>query len=162
MARSTHLLIERVIQGRAPLARGVVEAILEVAYLAMRADKHLAEEEVDVFARVAGALLAPPPAQHYRAQADHHRAAPPLDTKEVNRWLDRFAGPAERLAALAALLTDSLARSLAYQIACLIAISDLDASDGEDQFDRDLVEALGLSEEDAALLAGEVHDAVDE
>jgi tellurite resistance protein len=165
MSTSPRIIIERVVQGRAPFSRDIVEAILEVAYLAMCVDGRLTDEEIEAFSHVAGALLASQSPPGYRVQADTHRVAPPLELRETNRWLDRFAervsrdGVDERLMAVAPLLTDPTARAVAYQIACLIAVSDFDTSDRDDDLHLQLIEALGFTQEDADGLADEAHRA---
>lgn len=159
--------IERVVQGLAPFSRDVVDAILEVAYLAMCVDGLLTDEEIDAFAHVAGALLVPQSPPGYRAQANSYRIAPPLELRETNRWLDRFAervsrdGVDERLNRVTPLLTDPIAKGMAYQIACLIAVSDFDTSDRDADFDLHLIEALGFTQEEADRLADEAHRAVE-
>lgn len=167
MITPPRILIERVVQGRAPFSRDVVDAILEVAYLAMCVDRRLTDEEIDAFAHVAGALLVPQSPPAYRVQADNYRIAPPIKPRETNRWLDRFAervsrdGVDERLNAVTPLLTDPAAKDMAYQIACLIAVSDFDTSDRDADFHLHLIEALGFTQEEADRLADEAHRAVD-
>lgn len=147
------------------LTAGEREAILEVAYLAIAADRQLREEELVAFRAVAARLrdLVGDPAE---GPTSRRPLAPAenrtLSDKELNAILDRFAdGIArsdadERLRVLSKSLTRAEASRVAYKVAYALALCDLDTSDEEFEFDLQLIDSLGLSHAEAKGLADEV------
>jgi hypothetical protein len=133
-----------------------VDAIAEIAYLTIAADRRLADEEVEAF----------------RAVVEQLRGVK-LPDGALDRVLDEMYGRAERargredgsrgyaderLHALAAKLSPP-SRELAYRVAYAMGLVDLDASDEEFELDLQLMDALELSSERAEELADEVRDA---
>ena len=140
------------------------EAILEVSYLAIAADRKLREEEVAAFRAVAARLrdkVGDPQVGPYRKtiSAEENRQ---LSARELNAILDKFANGLARSDADARLrelskhLARPEARASAYRVAYALALCDLDASDAEFEFDLQLIDSLGLSQEEAEALADEV------
>lgn len=138
------------------------DAILEVAYLAIAADRSLRDDELAAFRIVAERLR-----DRTGKPGDAPAAAPPSENRrlsqaELDAVLDKFAAGISRadadtrLRALAGRLARPEARRGAYKIAYALALSDLDTSDAEFEFDLQLIESLGLSQEEAEELAGEV------
>jgi hypothetical protein len=156
MTSQTTMRVERVLPARAQLTVGEVDAILEAAYLATAADGKLTAEENEAFRAVAG----------------HLRGIAAGVTKEVSdgdlkKLFERFstrsdhAARLDRIASLRAQLGRDEVRELAYKVAFAIALCDLDTSDAEVEYDAELVEAFGLTEERADALADEVYGALD-
>lgn len=150
---SFRLAVDRALSGVGPFSREVSEAILEIAYLTMAVDEELRDEEIDAFSVIAAAMLNSGQSQ--------------LDDTALRHWLDRFAGDLnretilERLgAAVRALGADRSARLASYRVACLMAMSDMDAADKEFEFDLDLIATLGLTQEEADREADEVNSAL--
>ena len=151
------------------------EAILEIGYLAIAADRQLRDEELEAFRGVASRLRdlvgdpdvgpsskAAPSAHGDRAQLAERAA---LSDHELDALLNRYAeGLArsdadERLRDLAKALTRPDARAVAYKVAYALALCDLDTSDPEFEFDLQLIDSLGLSQEEAEALADQVMEA---
>ncbi len=147
------LAVDKALNGVGPFPRPTAEAILEIAYLTMAVDEELRDEEIDAFSVIAAIMLG--------------QGADGLDDAALRAWLDRFSGELDR-----GTLVDRLeqtvkrlggdlpARLAAYRVACLMAMSDLDAADREFEFDLDLIAALGLSQEEAEGVLDEVNAAV--
>lgn len=118
-----------------PLEVGAIERIVLIAYLAISADAHLAEEERAGFRHVLVAL------------AEHSGGVMKTDPDEL---LEKLGEPPARDAAERALrraageLGRQSDRELAYAIACALAFSDGDDADQEFEFDLTLIDALGL------------------
>lgn len=150
------------------------DAVLEIAYLAIAADRVLNEEEVGAFKQVAsrlrggdgnmseaelGTLL-----DRFTNRLEHTRATITGDEAETdeqeNPENERSkllrAEADERLLALTADLPRPNTRELAYKIAYALALCDLETTDDEFEFDLQLVDALGLTSDRAADLADEV------
>ncbi|MDB4992802.1 MAG: hypothetical protein JWM74_234 [Myxococcaceae bacterium] len=137
------------------------EAILEVAYLAIAADRKLNDEELEAFRAVASRLReiaphdpnAPPPSR------EEHRT---MSDRELNAILNRFAdglersAADERLRAISKELQRPEVRHLAYKVAYALALCDLETSDEEFEFDLQLIDSLELTREEADTLADEV------
>jgi tellurite resistance protein len=142
----------RALRGVGPFERRVADAILEVAYLTMAVDQELRDEELAAFAIVAGHLIG---------------SGPALDQGAADQVLDKYASIVDRSsilerleAAARALGGDKNAKLAAYRVACLMAMSDLDAADREFEFDLDLIATLGLTQEEADEVADAVNAAV--
>ncbi len=146
------------------------DAVLEIAYLAIAADRVLNEEEVEAFRAVAsklrggdgsmseaelGTLL-----DRFTNRLEHTKATmvPGEDTDDADTERSRLlrAEADERLLALTADLPRMGTRELAYKIAYALALCDLETTDDEFEFDLQLVDALGLSIDRAGELADEV------
>jgi hypothetical protein len=124
------------------------EIILEIAFLAVAADSKLSDEELFALSRIAARL----------AGKDG-----PIPTEELDEIIARFAKwrdrkeVEERLQQLGAKLSPA-ARSLAYRVAYVLAMCDLESSDEEFEFDLQLIDALELTAEQTTQLAKEVHE----
>lgn len=147
------LAVDKALSNIGHFAPVEAEAILEIAYLTMAVDEELREEEIDAFSVIAAAMLG------------QGRAA--LDDASLRRWLDRFAGELDRNtilermnAAVASLGSEKAPRLAAYRVACLMAMSDMDAADREFEFDLDLIATLGLTQDEADREADEVNAAL--
>jgi hypothetical protein len=146
------------------------DAILEIAYLAIAADRVLNEEEVEAFRAVAsklrggdgnmseaelGAIL-----DRFTSRLEHTRATMSSDADDDDSETEAqrlFRAEAdERLLALCNDLPKVDSRELAYKIAYALALCDLETTDEEFEFDLQLVDALGLSSDRASELADEV------
>jgi hypothetical protein len=149
--------VARVLPARAELTVGEVDAILEAAYLATAADGRLTNEEYEAFRAVAGRLRG--------IAAGESKIVSDADLKKLfERFSTRsdHAARMERIAALRNQLGRVEARELAYKVAFAMSLSDLEASDHEAEYDEELIEAFGLSDERADALAGEVYAALDD
>lgn len=134
--------------------RTTAEAILEIAFLAIAADRKIDEVEVEAFAHV-GALLV--------GEGDGEAK---LGDHEVNAWLDHFterldkSNLVERINEVAGSLELEDARIAAYRISFFLGIVDLDASDREFEFDLELISALHLDQDTADRITAEVNEAI--
>lgn len=132
------------------LSPAEVEDVLAVAYLAMRADRKLTEEEVDTFERAVAALLGGEPGDDRAADL-----------------MDKFAGQCRErgldgmLAQVSLRLRRQEARRQAYKLAYAMSLSDLDTNDEEFLFEDRLREALGIDEQTAEELMDEVIVAIE-
>jgi hypothetical protein len=150
------------------------DAVLEIAYLAIAADRVLNEEEVAAFKQVASKLRGGDGSmseaelgtlldrftnrlEHTRAtiSGDELAGADTDDPENERRRLLR-AEADERLLALTADLPRPNTRELAYKIAYALALCDLETTDDEFEFDLQLVDALGITTDRAGELADEV------
>jgi hypothetical protein len=146
------------------------DAVLEIAYLAIAADRVLNEEEVAAFKQVAsklrggdgsmseaelGTLL-----DRFTNRLEKTRAelepAEDMDDEDDERKRLLRAEADERLLALTTDLPRPGTRELAYKIAYALALCDLETTDDEFEFDLQLVDALGLTTDRASQLADEV------
>ncbi|MBL8740748.1 MAG: hypothetical protein JNK04_06635 [Myxococcales bacterium] len=148
------LAVEKALTGVGPFPRPTSEAILEIAYLTMAVDEELRDEEIDAFSVIAAAVL---------NNASNQR----LDDAALRKWLERFSGDFDRDAihgrletAVKQLGADHDAKLAAYRVACLMALSDMDAADREFEFDLDLIASLGISQDEADRVLEEVNQAV--
>jgi glutathione S-transferase len=143
---------------RADLTPNEVDAILEAAYLATAADGELSPEEETAFRSVMARL-------HALVRGGSEK---PVFEGEFARAFEGYAvrsdraAREERIKALRAHLARPLARDLAYKIAFAMSLCDLASTDGEQDLDDALIEAFGLSDDEADALAGEVYAALDE
>jgi len=146
------------------------DAVLEIAYLSIAADRVLNEEEVEAFRAVAsrlrgesapmgeaelGALL-----DRFTNRLEHTKATmvPGDDAEDSETEREKLlrAEADERLRALCVDLPRAGTRELAYKIAYALALCDLESTDEEFEFDLQLVDALNLSIDKSAQLADEV------
>lgn len=151
------IAVERALSDVGPFPRSVAESILEIAYLTMAVDDDLRDEEIEAFSVIAAAMLQPKRGTSGEA----------LDDGDLRDWLDKFAGQLDRgtiqerlEAAVKSLGSDHPAKLASYRVASLMAMSDLDAHDREFEFDLQLIAALGISQEEADVIADEVNAAV--
>ncbi len=163
---STSELIARVVPEKkdAPaLTPSEVDAIVEIAYLTIAADRRLDVEEIAAFRGVIerlrgqripdGALDAVLDEMYGRAE----RARAAKDGGPSRPESDRKGGgyADERLRALAGKMSTP-ARELAYRVAYAMGLADMEASDEEFELDLQLVDALELSNDRAEELVDEV------
>jgi hypothetical protein len=130
-----------------------VDAIVEIAYLTIAADRRLEADEITAFRGVVERL---------RGEAISEGA---LDRvlDEMYKRAERARGKEEggrgyadeRLHALAAKMSTG-ARELAYRTAYAMGLSDMESSDEEFELDLQLVDALELTNDRAEELADEV------
>jgi hypothetical protein len=143
---STGEKIASVVPAGVKLVPAETDAIVEIAYVAIAADRRLDPAEVDAF-------------QHVLEKLHGER----VDAVELNEVLDKMYVRVERagdglddhLRALGAKMTPA-ARELAYKIAYAMSVADLDASDEEFELDLQLVDALELTSDRAEELQEEV------
>jgi len=165
VSSASRIPIEWAIDPGEPLSPAEVEAVLEVAYLVMRADGRIAGEEVDAFGRIAAALRSRG-MPGYRTSAGRQKVAAPLEGRPLEELLERFAsrvvqdGTDARLEAIAGVLVRPGVPEVAYKVACGMAMVDLNDDDREFELDLALIAALGLTQDDADGLAAEVHQAM--
>lgn len=114
-------------------------AVLETALLAIASDGEIHPDEAATFLAIAE-----------RLGAD---GAPLL--ARFRTGITREAADA-RLLEVAASLGSPAARTLAYRTAYALSLADATASDGEFEFDLQLVDALGLTQAEADRVAREV------
>ncbi len=138
--------IAGVVPAGVKLAPAETDAIVEIAYVTIAADRRLDRAEVDAF----------------RAVLERLRGAP-VESAEVDRVLDEMyervtrAGDAldDHLRALGATMSPP-ARELAYKVAYAMGVADMDASDEEFELDLQLVDALELASDRAEELQDDV------
>ena len=143
---STAEKIAAVVPAGAKLTPAETDAIIEIAYVTIAADRRLDPAEVEAFRGVLERL---------RGDA--------IDAIEVNHVLDEMYARVERvgdgldehLRGLGAKMSPS-ARELAYRVAYAMGVADLDASDEEFELDLQLVDALELTTDRAEDLQAEV------
>jgi len=156
MTKNPTVQVERVLPTVGNFSVKEADAIMEVAYLTTAADGRLSDEEYESFRGVASKL---------RAMAAG--TTTPVSDAALNKLFERYAeridhaARSERLKALCTDLARSESRELAYKVAYAMSLCDLETSDEEEEFDEELIVALGLSDEKADALAGEVYAALD-
>ncbi len=155
MPDPTEGVLRAVPEGSLSLSKAEADGILEIAFLAIAADRKLHDEELVAFRAVAGRLR----------QLSGSASAPTVSDRDFELILERF-GPdldrevaEEHLRARGAELTRPEARKLAYKVAYALALCDLETSDEEFEFDLQLIDALALTTEEADALEDEVLDA---
>ena len=144
-----------------PLTPAEIDAIVEIAYLTIAADRRLEEEEIGAFRAVVERLRGAPipdgaldrvlDEMYARAERAREDGRSGLADNERSRYAD------ERLRLLASKMTTP-ARELAYRVAYAMGIADMESSDEEFEFDLQLVDALELSNDRTEELAAEVMD----
>jgi hypothetical protein len=139
---------------RATLKPAEVDAILELAFLATASDGLLRDEEIDAFVRTMMALLGP-------------RSTPARVRGIIGKLERRLARGEQCLAArcaqvdhAAGVLRRKAVRELAYKLAYVMSLSDLQTNDAEFVFVEGLREALHIGEARASDLADEAAGAV--
>ena len=155
MPDPTEGVLRAVPEGSLSLSKAEADGILEIAFLAIAADRKLHDEELVAFRAVAGRLR----------QLSGSASAPTVSDRDFELILERF-GPdldrevaEEHLRARGAELTRPEARKLAYKVAYALALCDLETSDEEFEFDLQLIDALAHKTEEADALEDEVLDA---
>ncbi len=161
--------VGRIVPSKLDLTPKERDAVLEIAYLAIAADRVLSNEEVEAFRAVAarlygvdtlgekdlGLLL-----DRFTKRLDHTKATtiPGDDADDAMSERSKLlrAEADERLRILARELPREEIRALAYKVAYALALCDLKTTDEEFEFDLQLVGALGLSTDQASELADEV------
>jgi hypothetical protein len=157
MADIAHVVPEK--SGLSPVE---IDAVVEIAYLTIAADRRLANEEVAAFHGVLGRLRGAKVEQAEldrvlddmydradKARRDVRSEAERDEEKSRNGYAD------ERLRALAGKMGVP-ARELAYKVAYAMGLADMDSSDEEFELDLQLQDALEISNERAETLADEV------
>ena len=146
--------IALVVPAKSDLPPAEIDAVVEIAYLTIAADRRLANEEVAAFHRVLERLRGATVAQ---AELDKV-----LD--DMYERADKARGERgyadERLRALAGKMSVP-ARELAYKVAYAMGLADMDSSDEEFELDLQLQDALEISNERAEALADEVMAVLD-
>lgn len=142
--------------GAGGLTAREAHAILKVAFLAGEADGDVASEEEVGFRDLAVGLRA---------------LVTPNDITMTDASLDAMLlkfgavvdkmGRAEALAEIRMALERPLVKEIAYKVSVAMSLSDMDKSDEESDFDTELMEALGITEDQAGTLAGDVYAALD-
>lgn len=134
-------------------------AILEIAFLAIAADRKLSDEELEAFRAVAGRLR---DLVAHSGDPSTPASAQVMSDREFELILESFSADLdrnvadERLRVLGAQLERPDVRALAYKIAYALALCDLNTSDEEFEFDLQLVEALELTHDATEALEDEV------
>jgi tellurite resistance protein len=132
------------------------QAVLRVAFLAGEADGRIADEEQDTFHDLSVALR--------KLTGDDAQ----MKEDVLEKMLDTLTNSLEKSGIEACLkdaaraLARPLAKDLAYKVAVAMSLSDLDRSDSESDFDDQLVAALGLTDEQADTLSGDVYAALED
>lgn len=148
--------IANVVPSNLALSVSEFRALLEIAFLAIAADRTIHPDEERALRRVARRL---------RANVSGGTAAdvPPRDSEaEVDALFERLGTGLERdaadarLRALGAELTEPRVRGLAYKVAYALAMADLAAPDEEFEFDLELIDALAIPQESVDALTSEV------
>ena len=141
--------IARVVPEKSGLPAPEVDAVVEIAYLTIAADRRLANEEVAAFhsvlERLRGAKV---------AQAELDRVLDDMFNRADEARADNGYAD-ERLRVLAGKMTVA-ARELAYKVSYAMGLADMDSSDEEFELDLQLQDALEISNERAESLADEV------
>ena len=141
--------IALVVPGKSDLPPSEIDAVVEIAYLTIAADRRLADEEVAAFHRVLERLRGSPV-----AQAELDKVLDDMyDRADAARGERGYAD--ERLRALAGKMSVP-ARELAYKVAYAMGFADMDSSDEEFELDLQLQDALEISNDRAETLADEV------
>lgn len=157
MTKSPSVQVERVLPAVGSFSVKEADAILEVAYLTTAADGKLTEDEYESFRSVAAKL---------RAMAAGTTAQ--VSDAALNKLFDRYAqridqaARTDRIKALSADLQRQEAKELAYKVSYAMSLCDLEKSEEEEELDEELIALLGLGDDKADALAGEVYAALDE
>ncbi len=137
------------------LSASEVDAIVEIAYLTIAADRRLDAEEIAAFRGVVERLRGEPISEGAldRVLDEMYGRAERARAKEDGAASKGYAD--ERLRGLAAKMSVT-ARELAYRVAYAMGLADMEASDEEFELDLQLVDALELTNDRAEELADEV------
>lgn len=128
-----------------------IDALLEIGYLTVACDRELSKEEIESFEHFSRSIS--PPGSLAKAAAFHESA------ERFASYLERD-GLDGRLDICAAALSSRLARTVAYKLACALALADQRIDDREFELDLSLIAALGLTQDEADALADEIHRAL--
>jgi hypothetical protein len=150
--------ISRVLPRTGPGTLSSVEAyaILQVAFLAGDADSRIDDAEEDAFAELARSL---------KGLVETGSAS--MNDDALEGMLDGFDEMIESKGRKAALtlavkeLTRPLTREIAYKVSVAMSVADMDRADAEEDFDDQLLVALGLTEDQASLLTEDVYSALE-
>jgi hypothetical protein len=134
------------------LSEGEREAVLEIALLAISADRSIDQDERVALRSIAAALGGEAAAA--RAEAD-------VDALIARGLIARDDADA-RLRELAPRFRSDAARGVAYKAALAVAKANRDDADEEFEFDLQLIDALDLSQEAVDALAAQVSRALDD
>ncbi len=141
--------IANIVPGKSDLPPSEIDAVVEIAYLTIAADRRLADEEVAAFHRVLERLRG-----SSVAQAELDRVLDDMyDRADKARGERGYAD--ERLRALAGKMSVP-ARELAYKVAYAMGLADMDSSDEEFELDLQLQDAMEIANDRAETLADEV------
>jgi hypothetical protein len=141
--------IANIVPPKSDLPPSEIDAVVEIAYLTIAADRRLADEEVVAFHRVLERLRG-----SSVAQAELDRVLDDMyDRADKARGERGYAD--ERLRALAGKMSVP-ARELAYKVAYAMGLADMDSSDEEFELDLQLQDALEITNDRAETLADEV------
>jgi len=156
MAKTTLLNVECAIPEklRATMTPAEVDAVLELAFLASASDGLLCDEEADAFVRTMLAMLGPKAAPA-RVRGIMGRLARRLDRGETC-----LAARCAQVEEAAKSLRRKAVRELAYKLAYVMALSDLETNEAEFIFVEGLREALRIGEDRAPVLADEAAGSV--
>jgi len=146
--------IALVVPGKSDLPPSEIDAVVEIAYLTIAADRRLADEEVAAFHRVLERLRGASV-----AQGELDKVLDDMyDRADKARGEHGYAD--ERLRALAGKMSVP-ARELAYKVAYAMGLADMDSSDEEFELDLQLQDALEITNERAEALSDEVMAVLD-
>jgi len=145
MTRITDKIFSKEDEASAKLSKEERVAILEIAYLAVAADRHI-NEEIVALRRIAKTL---------DGTAGIEQSERAIDGFVSDGSLDRARADA-RLRLLASNLTTHAAKRVAYKAAYALASSDADSADEEFEFDLQLIDALGLDQSEVDALVTEL------
>ena len=95
----------------------------------------------------------------WRAIVTDHFDGPSTPANEFAVVLDRESRK-ERVDALAKTLERPLAKETAYKIALAVGMCDFSSSSAEGDFEEELLDALGIDDDEADRLAAQVYDAI--
>lgn len=143
----------RVVAPGIPISPAEAEAILEIAHLAVAADRKLSDDELRALDGIGGRIRS--------LAAKKFDPDALLGDRELFAMIERF-GDRDREEADARLrelgkTLSPAARTLAYRVAYALSMCDLDAADAEFEFDLQLIDALELTDEQVGLLQAEVN-----
>jgi hypothetical protein len=146
----------RVVTPGIPLTTEEAAAILEIAHLAVAADRRLTDDELLALRGIAGRVRS--------IAAKHFDANAVLGDRELFEMIEGYGERTReeadaRLRELGRSLGPS-ARTLAYRVAYALSMCDLDAADEEFEFDLQLIDALELTTDQVGLLQAEVNAAI--
>jgi tellurite resistance protein len=141
--------------GALTLTDAEIDAVLEIAFVTITADREIHPDERAAFSAVASRVRALSASSRPGQLAAIDDAATSAILKRFGRSPDRDALGAS-IARLAAKLEKPDARELAYRIALALAAADRASADEEFELDLHLVDALGLTSDRARELAGDV------
>jgi hypothetical protein len=142
MARATKLDVECAVSlaERNRLTAAEADAILEIVFLAMVADRLLNDEEADAFVRTMLRVLGP------HASAARVRRIMERFGRRLERGERCVAARCARVDEVATKLRRKAARELAYKLAYVMSLSDLRTNESEFLFDQQLRAALRIDE----------------